>query len=175
MVVHDEKTKKRIDNLKNFGITDEVTVAAPGINGKMDEMRSAYGLLNLKQVDNAIEARHQVAVKYRNALQDVPGVTFWNDMTKVRHNYSYFPIFIDAENFGMTRDELYYKMKDQGVLSRRYFYPLISNFPTYRGLPTANKENLPIGNKMADEVLCLPMHHALTGNDFNKILSFFKR
>lgn len=173
LVVHDEKTKKRIDNLKNFGITDEVTVVAPGINGKMDEMRSAYGLLNLKQVDNAIEARHQVAVKYRNALQDVPGVTFWDDMPGVRHNYSYFPIFVDSERYGMTRDELYSKMKEQGVLSRRYFYPLISNFPTYRGLSSASKENLPIGNKMANEVLCLPMHHTLKEKELDKVLSFF--
>lgn len=174
LVVHDEKTKKRIDNLKNFGITDEVTVAAPGINGKMDEMRSAYGLLNLKQVDNAIEARHQVAVKYRNALQNVPGVTFWDDMPGVRHNYSYFPIFINADKFGMTRDDLYFRMKEQGVLSRRYFYPLISNFQTYRGLPSAKKDNLPLGNKMADEVLCLPMHHVLSEDDIQRILTFFK-
>lgn len=175
LVVHDEKTKRMIDNLKNFGITDEVTVVAPGINGKMDEMRSAYGLLNLKQVDAAIEARHQVAINYRKALEHVPGISFWNDMPGVRHNYSYFPIFVDSEKFGMTRDELYFKMKEQGVLSRRYFYPLISNFPSYSGLPTAKKDNLPAGNKMADEVLCLPMHHELTDADINRILSFFKQ
>ena len=175
LVVHDEKTKKRIDNLKNFGITDEVTVVAPGINGKMDEMRSAYGLLNLKQVDNAIKARNEVAKKYREALRPVAGISFWDDMPGVRHNYSYFPIFIDTEKFGMTRDELYFKMKEQGVLSRRYFFPLISNFPTYRGLPTANKENLPLANKMADEVLCLPMHHALTEGDIQRTLCFFQK
>jgi len=175
LVVHDEKTKKRIDNLKNFGITDEVTVVAPGINGKMDEMRSAYGLLNLKQVDWAIRLRNEVTKKYRTALRDIPGISFWDDMKGVRHNYSYFPIFINADKFGMTRDELYFKMKEQGVLSRRYFYPLISNFPTYRGLPSANKENLPVGNKMADEVLCLPMHHALTDEDINRVLSFFNK
>ena len=174
LVVHDEKTKHHIDNLKNFGITDEVTVVAPGINGKMDEMRSAYGLLNLKQVDTAIESRHQVAIKYREALVSIPGVSFWHDMPGVRHNYSYFPIFIDAEKFGMTRDELFFKMRDAGVLSRRYFYPLISNFPTYRGLPSSNKENLPVGNKMADEVLCLPMHHTLSEENITRILSFFK-
>lgn len=172
LVVHDEKMKKRIDNLKNFGITDEVTVVAPGINGKMDEMRSAYGLLNLKQVDDAIEKRHLVAIKYREAIRNIPGISFWNDMPGVRHNYSYFPIFIDADRFGHTRDEVYFKMKEQNVLSRRYFYPLISNFPTYRGLSSSNKENLPIGNKMADEVLCLPMHHALSDEDIKRILSF---
>lgn len=173
LVVHDEKTKKRIDNLKNFGITDDVTVIAPGINGKMDELRSAYGLLNLKQVDSAIESRHQVAIKYRETLRSVDGITFWDDMPGVRHNYSYFPIFIDAEKFGMTRDELFFKMREQNVWSRRYFYPLISNFPTYSGLPSANKDNLPLGNKMADEVLCLPMHHALSEEDIQRILTFF--
>ena len=173
LVVHDEKTKKRIDNLKNFGITDDVTVIAPGINGKMDELRSAYGLLNLKQVDSAIESRRQVAIKYRQTLRSVDGITFWDDMPGVLHNYSYFPIFIDAEKFGMTRDELFFKMREQNVWSRRYFYPLISNFPTYSGLPSANKENLPLGNKMADEVLCLPMHHALSEEDIQRILTFF--
>lgn len=173
LVVHDEKTKKRIDNLKNFGITDDVTVIAPGINGKMDELRSAYGLLNLKQVDSAIESRHQVAIKYRETLRSVDGITFWDDMPGVRHNYSYFPIFIDAEKFGMSRDELFFKMREQNVWSRRYFYPLISNFPTYSGLPSANKENLPLGNKMADDVLCLPMHHALSEEDIQRILTFF--
>ena len=171
LVVHDEKMKRRIDNLKNFGITDEVTVVAPGINGKMDEMRSAYGLLNLRQVDEAIEKRHQVAIKYREALRNVPGISFWEDMPGVRHNYSYFPIFIDANKYGKSRDDMYYIMKEQGVLSRRYFYPLISNFPTYRGLPTANKDNLPLGNKMAEEVLCLPMHHALSDEDINRVLN----
>ena len=175
LIVHDEMTKKRIDNLKNFGITDDVTVVAPGINGKMDELRSAYGLLNLKQVDAAIEARHQVAIKYREALASIPGISFWHNMPGVRHNYSYFPIFIDAEKFGITRDELFFKMRDAGVLSRRYFYPLISNFPTYRGLPSSNKENLPVGNKMADEVLCLPMYHSLSDEDIIRILSFFKK
>jgi len=175
LVVHDEKTKKRIDNLKNFGITDEVTVVAPGINGKMDEMRSAYGLLNLKQVDAAIKARNEVAKKYRAALRNVPGVSFWDDMPGVRHNYSYFPIFINADEFGMSRDDLYYEMKEVSVLSRRYFYPLISNFPTYRGLPTANRENLPLGNKMADEVLCLPMHHDLSEEDIKRVLNFFEK
>lgn len=175
LVVHDEKMKKRIDNLKNFGITDDVTVVAPGINGKMDELRSAYGLLNLRQVDDAIKARQKVANIYREALRPVEGISFWDDMPGVHHNYSYFPIFIDAEKFGRTRDELFSSMKEQRVWSRRYFYPLISNFPTYRGLPSSNKENLPVANKMADEVLCLPMHHALTDNDIDRILNCIVR
>lgn len=170
MVMHDEKTKKRIDYLKNFGFADEVTVVGPGINSKMDEMRSAYGLLNLKQVDAAIEARHQVAIKYREALREVDGITFFDDMPGVKHNYSYFPIFVDAEKYGMTRDELYFKMKDANVLGRRYFYPLISEFSTYRGLESARPENLPNAHKMANSVICLPMHHALTDEDINRIL-----
>ena len=165
MVMHDAETKKRIDYLKNFGFANEVEVVGPGINSKMDEIRSAYGLLNLKQVDAAIEARHQVAIRYREALRDVEGITFFDDMPGVRHNYSYFPIFVDAEKYGMTRNELYFKMKENGVLGRRYFYPLISSFSTYRGLPSATIENLPQAHKMADSVICLPMHHALSDED----------
>ena len=111
MVMHDEKTKKRIDYLKNFGFAGETEVVAPGINSKMDEMRAAYGLLNLKQVDTAIEARHQVATRYRDALRDVEGIEFWDDLPGVKHNYSYFPIFVHR-SYGLTRDELYFKMKE---------------------------------------------------------------
>ena len=170
MVMHDEKMKRRIDHLKNFGFAGETEVVAPGINSKMDEMRSAYGLLNLKQVDAAIEARHQVAIKYRTALQNIEGITFWDDIPGVKHNYSYFPIFVNAEKYGMTRDELYFKMKEQGILGRRYFYPLISDFAPYRGLPSAIKANLPVATKMANEVICLPMHHGLTEEEIQFIL-----
>lgn len=170
MVMHDEATKKRVDFLKNFGFAGETEVVAPGINSKMDEVRAAYGLLNLKQVDEAIEKRHQVAVKYRNALRNVPGIRFFDDMPGVRHNYSYFPVFINAEEFGMTRDELYFKMKADGVLSRRYFYPLISTFSTYRSLPSAGAENLPVATKVANEVICLPMHHELSDEEINRVL-----
>lgn len=170
MIMHDAKTKQRIDYLKNFGFAGETDVVAPGINSKMDEMRSAYGLLNLKQVDMAIEARHQVAIKYRKALKDVEGIEFWEDMPGVRHNYSYFPIFVH-KSYGMTRDSLYFKMKEQGVLGRRYFYPLISDFSTYRNLPSATKENLPVASKMAEQVICLPMHHALSDEDIERVLT----
>lgn len=170
MVMHDAKMKQRIDYLKNFGFANETTVVGPGINSKMDEIRSAYGLLNLKQVDKAIEARHQVAIKYREALRNVEGITFFDDMPGVRHNYSYFPIFIDAQKYGMTRDELYAKMKSQNVLGRRYFYPLISEFSTYRGLESADPTNLPNAHKMADSVICLPMHHALSEEDIQRTL-----
>lgn len=175
MIMHDLATKKRIDDLKNFGIHDEVTVVGPGINSKMDEMRSAYGLLNLKQVDAAIAARQQVAIKYRETLRNVEGITFFDDMPGVKHNYSYFPVFIDENTFGLSRDELYYRMKEQNVLSRRYFYPLISEFSTYRGLESANPANLPNAHKMANSVLCLPMHHNLSDDDLERTIEFFKK
>ena len=170
LVMHDAETKKRVDYLKNFGFAGETEVVAPGINSKVDEVRSAYGILNLRQVDAAIDARHQVAVKYREALRPVEGITFMDDMPGVKHNYSYFPIFIDAEKYGMTRDELYERMRSQNVLGRRYFYPLISTFSTYRGLESAAPKNLPNAHKMADSVICLPMHHELSAEDIHRVL-----
>ncbi len=170
LVCHDERTKQRIDYLKNFGFAGETTVIAPGINGKMDEVRSAYGLLNLRQVDAAIAARRRVAVRYREALRGVPGLRVMEDMPGVRHNYSYFPVFVDAAAYGMTRDELYFRMKEHGVLGRRYFYPLITDFSTYRGLESARPENLPVATRIADSVICLPMYHDLTDGDVDRVL-----
>lgn len=170
MIMHDEKMKKRIDYLKNFGFADEVTVVGPGINSKMDEMRSAYGLLNLRQVDKAIAARKHVAEEYRKALSEVEGITFFDDMPDVVHNYSYFPVFVDADKYGMSRDDLYFKMKSAGVLGRRYFYPLISEFSTYRALESAAPANLPNAHRMADTVICLPMHHALSEEDIQRVI-----
>lgn len=175
MVVHDEATKQRIDYLKNFGFESETEVIAPGINGKLDELRSVFGLLNLQQIDAAIEARHQVAIQYREALRGVPGIRFFDDMPGVRHNYSYFPIFVNAEEYGITRDELYFKMREQGILGRRYFYPLISTFSSYRGLPSAASENLPNATRIANEVICLPMHHSLSAEDVNHVLDVIIR
>ena len=175
LVVHDEQTKKRIDYLKNFGFASETEVVAPGINSKVDEVRAAYGLLNLKQVDHAINSRRKVAIRYRDELPGVKGITFFNDIPGVRHNYSYFPIFINAEEYGMTRDELYFKMKEHNVFGRRYFYPLISTFSTYRGLDSANPDNLPIATQMSNNVICLPMHHALSENEVEYILQIIKK
>ncbi len=174
LVMHDEKMKKRIDYLKNFGFAGETEVVAPGINSKMDEIRSAYGLLNLQQVDDAINARKKVALTYRDALRDVPGITFWNDMPGVKHNYSYFPIFVNAQQYGMTRDELYNKLKAHNILGRRYFYPLISTFSTYRALESARMDNLPEAIKLANTVICLPMHHALTQEECNNVIQVIK-
>lgn len=175
MVMKDAETKRRIDYLKNFGFAGETEVVGPGINSKMDEVRAAYGLCELKIVDAAIEARHQVAIRYREALRDVPGITFFDDMPGVRHNYSYFPIFIDEEKYGCGRDELYFRMKEHNVLGRRYFYPLISTFSTYCGLPSARPENLPRAHKMADSVICLPMHHALSEEDVERVVELIKK
>lgn len=175
LIMHDEKTKKEIDYLKNFGFAGETEVVGPGINSKMDEIRAAYGILNLRQVDAAIEARHKIAVEYRKAFRGVEGITFMDDMPGVKHNYSYFPIFVDADKYGETRDELYFRMREENVYGRRYFYPLISEFATYRDLPSASKENLPNAHRMADSVICLPMHHELSDSDLVRIIDTIKR
>ena len=172
LVMHDEETKKHIDHLKNFGFENDVTVVAPGINSKVDEVRCAYGLLNLKQVDAAIACRQKVAGKYREALRGVPGIRFFDDMPHVRHNYSYFPVFVNAEEYGLTRDELYFKLRAADIFGRRYFYPLICSFSPYRGLPSATPENLPVATKMADEVICLPMHQELKDMDLERIINY---
>ena len=170
MVMHDPSTKQRIDYLKNFGFESETEVIAPGINSKMDEVRAVFGLLCLRQIDSAIESRHRVAIRYREALRPVKGIRFFDDMPGVKHNYSYFPIFVNADEYGMTRDELFFKMREQGTKSRRYFYPLISTFSTYRGLPSAAPANLPVATRIANEVICLPMHHELSEEDVNRVL-----
>ncbi len=175
LICHDEKTKQRIDYLKNFGFAGETTVVAPGINGKMDEFRSAFGLLNLMQVDKAIGNRKNIAIQYREGLENIQGIRFMEDMVGIQHTYSYFPIFVDSEKYGMTRDELYFKLKENNILGRRYFYPLISTFSTYRGLESSRPENLPTAMQIADSVICLPMHHAMDKDDVKKILGLINR
>ena len=170
LISPDARTKKRIDYLKNFGFANETTVVAPGINSKMDEIRAAYGLCNLKHIDGAIEARHKVAISYREALKDVPGISMFEERPDVTYNYSYFPIFVNEKEYGMSRDALYEKMKEHNIFGRRYFYPLISTFGIYRGLPSATSENLPMATHMADEVICLPMYADLTGDDIERVL-----
>lgn len=170
IVCQNEKMKQRIDFLKNFGFADEVTVVAPGINAKMNEVQAAYGLLGLKYVDAAIESRHHVAVEYRKALREVKGISFMNDLPGVKHNYSYFPVFVNENEYGMSRDLLYTKLKNQGILGRRYFYPLISEFSTYRGLDSSKTENLIVANRVAKEVICLPLHHLLEKKDVERVL-----
>jgi len=169
LICHDEATKKRIDYLKNFGFADETTVVAPGINSKMDEIRSAYGLLNLKQVDSAIERRKVIANKYRAALKDIAGIRFLPDIEGVRHNYAYFPIFI-SEEYGVSRDDLYALLQKHNIYGRRYFYPLISTFSAYKGLDSANPANLPVAHKLANQVLCLPMFATLDDEGVNRVI-----
>lgn len=171
LVCHDAQTKQRIDYIKNFGFANETTVVAPGINGKLDEIRSAYGLLSLRFVDDAIKKRQQIAIHYREAFKLIPGISFFQDIPNVKHNYSYFPIFVNGKDYGMSRDTLYEKMRLEGVYGRRYFYPLITTFSTYRGLDSAKRENLPVAYKMADEVICLPMHHSLDKLDVERVIS----
>ena len=144
-------------------------MVAPGINSKMDEIRSAYGLLNLKQVDDAIAKRKATAEKYREALKDVPGVRCLQDIEGVRHNYAYFPIFI-SEEYGISRDDLYAKLQEHDIFGRRYFYPLISTFGAYKGLESANPKNLPVAHKLADQVLCLPMFAGLDGESSDRVI-----
>lgn len=175
MVMHDAAMKQRIDYLKNFGFADETTVVGPGINSKMDEVRAAYGLLNLRQVDSAIAARRHVAQRYREALADVGGITFFDEQPGMRNNYSYFPVFVDEARYGRSRDKLYFDMREAQVYGRRYFYPLISDFSTYRSLPSAAPDNLPVARRMADTVICLPMHHALTESDIDRVIDCIRR
>lgn len=176
LVCRDEKTKQRIDYLKNFGFAGETEVVAPGINAKMDEVRAAYGLLNLKYVDEAIAGRKSVVQCYRTHLKNVEGIRCFLENESVRYNYSYFPIFIDAEKYGRTRDELYFELRKYNIYGRRYFYPLISSFSTYRGLSSASRDNLPNAYRMAEEVICLPLHHELSEEDVEKrILAIIKR
>lgn len=175
LVCHSAEMKHQIDNLKNFGFRGEVTVEAPGINGKMDEVRAAFGLLNLKQVDAAIDRRHQVALRYREVIDPIEGLSYLQEQPNIRYNYGYFPIFVDEAKYGMSRDALYEKLKANNIFGRRYFYPLISTFDPYNGYSSAQPSNLPVATKMADEVLCLPMHHALSGDDVKRIIDCIKR
>ena len=175
LICHDAATKKRIDYLKNFGFAGETTVVAPGINSKMDEIRAAYGLLNLKQVDSAIAKRKAVAERYREALKDIPGIRMLKDIEGVRHNYAYFPIFIDETAYGLSRDTLYAKLQEYNIYGRRYFYPLISTFSAYKGLESANPKNLPVAHKLADQVLCLPMFAGLDPDNEDKIIDIVRK
>lgn len=174
MVVKDKETKQRIDYLKNFGFAGEITVVAPGINSKMDEIRAAFGLLNLKLVDEAIRQRKEIAEKYREGLKEVEGIRYIDETPGVRYNYSYFPVFISQKEYGLSRDELYEALKKENIYGRRYFYPLISHFSTYRGLESASKDNLPVANKIADAVLCLPIYPGLADDDLQRIISIIR-
>lgn len=174
IVCHDEKMKKRIDFLKNFGFADEVTVVGPGINAKMNEFQAALGLLQMKYFPEFIAQRKKIVTAYRDSLKDVRGITFIEEMPGVEHNYSYFPIFVDKAKFGRSRDELYEEMKRNGIYGRRYFYPLISQFPSYRGLESARPANLPVAGRVADQVVCLPVYPGLLPPVQNRITALIR-
>lgn len=174
IVCHDEVTKKRIDNLKNFGFINETTVVIPGINAKMNEVQSVMGLLQLKYIDGVIEKRRQIAIKYREDLKDIDGITCLYDIDGVTHCYSYFPILIDADLYGKTRDEVYNDLKNNGIFGRRYFYPLISQFPTYRGLESSQPGKMPVAEKVTGQVLCLPIYPALEEEAIHRIISILR-
>ncbi len=170
IVCHDAKTKQRIDHLKNFGFVDEVTVVAPGINGKMSEINAAFGLLQLKGIDEALQKRKVIDAHYRKALSGIKGICCLSDDGERRANHAYFPILVQPE-YLLSRDELYQKMQDNGIYARRYFYPLISDFPMYRGMPSAAHANLPVARKIAEQVICLPIYPDLSSEQLDFILN----
>lgn len=169
IVCHNAKIKQRIDHLKNFGFVDEVTVVAPGINGKMSELNSAFGLLQLKGIDAALAKRQSIDARYRTGLAKVAGIHCLADAGEQVANYSYFPMLVQAE-YPLSRDGLYEKLREKGVYARRYFYPLISDFPMYRGMPSAAHANLPVARKAANEVICLPIYPDLSSEQIDFII-----
>lgn len=174
IVCKDLETKKQVDLWKNFGISNETTINSCGINAKMDELRCAYGLINLKYLADAISKRKEVVEFYRLQLSSFPGITILKPLPNVEYNYSYFPILIDRKIYGITRDELYRKLKKSGINARCYFFPLISSLPLYKDLDSAKESNLTIANNISNNILCLPLHPSLTAADLNKIISIIK-
>ncbi len=170
----DAKTKYHIDHLKNFGFVDEVTVAAPGINGKMSELNAAFGLLQLKHIDDAILRRNEIDRTYREALKDVKGITCLNGNSSIEKNYSYFTILVEDE-YPLSRDALYEKLKDHAIFARRYFYPLISDFPMYRGLPSSSPSNLNVATNAAQRVMCLPIYPDLNREAQNRVIDILQK
>jgi len=174
IICPDEKTKRRIYFLKNFGFADEITVMGPGINAKMNELQAAYGLLQLKYIDGYIAKRKIITELYRTELSGIDGIRFINDIDGIKHSYTYFPILVDKEKYGQTRNEVYENLKKNNIFGRRYFYPLISQFPTYRSLPSAKAENLPVASKVAEQVICLPIYPELDETIILKICGLLK-
>jgi len=168
IISHTPEMKKHIDHLKNFGFEDEVTVTEVGINAKMNELQAAYGLLQLKTIDENIQKRLEIANTYRSLLSDIDGISFFKDIENVKHNYSYFPIFIDKDEYGLNRDDLYQKLKDYGIYGRRYFYPLITEFPPYNKLGSNKPKELSQAKQLADEVVCLPIYPDLSEEAIEK-------
>ena len=165
IISQDANMKQHIDQLKNFGFVDEVTVTQPGINGKMNELQAALGLLQLNTIDQEINMRKELVALYRQQLLGMPGISTLKDMDEVVHNYSYFPIFVEEDNFGKSRDKLYEELKTQNIYGRRYYYPLISSFPPYDRLGSSLPHLLPNAHDRADKVICLPLFKHLQNKD----------
>ncbi|WP_208231268.1 DegT/DnrJ/EryC1/StrS family aminotransferase [Brenneria izadpanahii] len=170
IICPDAKTKKRIDYLKNFGFADEVTVVAPGINGKMNEVQAAFGLLQLRHIDRALQERERIYARYKQAFQNISAIRLVDVSENVKWNHAYFPIFINGAD-AEIRDALYDALKAENILPRRYFYPLISTFPMYRGLSSSQNENLSVAMNIADSVLCLPIYPGLMEDEQNRVIS----
>lgn len=169
IICHDAKMKEYIDDLKNFGFRDEITIVEPGINAKMNEVQAAFGLLSIKHVDEAIQKRRIIDQRYRTNLSSMRGIEISDQYKNIRYNFSYFPVMIDPQTYGLTRDSLYDLLKTHGIYTRRYFYPLISNLKPYNTLPSASPENLQEANRVSDSVLCLPIHPDLDIDDVDRI------
>lgn len=174
IISHDEKVKKRIDLLKNFGFANETTVIEPGINGKMNEIQAAFGLVQLKHIDRYVAKRKEVTALYREKLAGIKGIRCLHDKEGIMHSYSFFPILINAQFYGRSRNEVYEELKKNHIFSRRYFFPLISQFPTYRNLLSAAKENLPIAEEVTDQILCLPLFDDMDAEITTKICRLLK-
>lgn len=168
IICPDARTKQRIDHLKNFGFVNETTVVAPGINGKMNEVSAAFGLLQLKHIDRALERRAAIDALYRHRLAGIAGMKCLSRPSDVRHNHAYFPVLV-GDDYPLQRDELYHLLRAENILVRRYFYPLISEFPMYRGFPSAAPDNLPVAHTAARQVLCLPIHPDLPDAEVDRI------
>lgn len=173
IICADAKTKQRIDYLKNFGFASETTVTAPGINGKMSEVNAAFGLLQLKHVSDAIKNRKEIVEKYQKGLSDIKGIHLPPEIEDTESNASYFPIFVGSD-YRLSRDDLYQILKNAGINGRRYFYPLITDFPMYRGMPSAASSHLPYARKAADEVLCLPIYPTLSYDEVEFVVKIIK-
>ncbi len=173
IICPDAKTKQRIDHLKNFGFVNEVTVVAPGINGKMCEFNAALGLLQLKHIDQALARRQEIDATYREQLTGVKGIHCLSQAGEKVANYAYFPILAQPD-YPLSRDALYDKLKQHGIHARRYFYPLISDFPMYRSMPSAQRSNLPVAADAASKILCLPIYPALQSQEQQRVIDLIK-
>lgn len=174
VICPDAPIKEKLDLFKNFGIVSETEVIDVGINAKLNEVQAAFGLIQLKHVQNYITKRKQIVELYRENLCDVPGITTIVDLPGVSNNYNYFPILVDEKQYKKSRDDLYAMLKQGNIYSRRYFYPLISNLPSYKDMPSADLSNLKVANDISKKVLCLPLYPELEHEQVLKIAKMIK-